>query len=133
MGPRHQRGGGGAGLPDNPFGLMRRALSEGGANGFASFSSSSSSWSSGGGPSRAVQTSSSYEIGVRVTRTRETLTHADGRVEIVRDETTRDDGSAAARIEGGRGDARELPRTRALPAPPLPRRAHTFGGVHTHL
>lgn len=111
-----------------PFGGS--LIGGGGArSGFTSFSSSSSSWSSGG-PARSIEQSSTFENGVRVTRTRETLTHADGRVEVLRDDTVRDDGagSGAPRIE-------HEPSRRALPGIP-PRRANTYettGKYHTRI
>ena len=106
----------------SPFGAFGAPFG-GGAGGFASFSSSSSSWSSGG-PARSIERSSTFENGVRLTRTRETLTHADGRVEVLRDETERDDSRSA----GGASRLEQGPTRRALPGPPPPRRAHTYGG-----
>jgi curved DNA-binding protein CbpA len=113
---------GGSPFGASPFGAFGAPFG-GSAGGFASFSSSSSSWSSGG-PARSVERSSTFENGVRITRTRETLTHADGRVEVLRDETERDDSRSA----GGASRLEQGPSRRALPGPPTPRRAHTYGG-----
>jgi hypothetical protein len=95
----------------SPLGLLLRADPFAGGGATVMSSSTASSWSSagGGGPARAVSSSSSWEGGVRVTRRVETLRHADGRVETLRDETTYDD---------GRGNALPAPPS---PPPPLPR------------
>lgn len=63
-----------------------------------SSSSSSSSWRSNG-ESRTVQTTSSWEGGRRVTRTRTTVQHIDGRVESSED----------VQYDDGRGNALPLP------------------------
>mmetsp|Transcript_21170 Transcript_21170/g.74661 ORF Transcript_21170/g.74661 Transcript_21170/m.74661 type:complete len:401 (-) Transcript_21170:83-1285(-) len=104
-----RRGGGHGDLFASAFGGMGMGMGMGGFGGFGDdfggggFVTSTSSFSSsggGGGVSRSVSESSHMEGGVRVTVRKETVRHADGRVET-KTETTHDDGSGRRLDDGG--------------------------------
>lgn len=91
----------------------------GAGGGFATFSSSTSSWSSSGGvgTSTSVQSRTTIEDGHRVTRTTRTVRHADGRVETSTDESRQPLALGAADDEYGRHPAPPLTTDRWASAP----------------